>query len=152
MIIHQQPRTSRDLMMSLLSSETIEDRIELITSKTSVTLSWKENCIHTDTPLSELNPSLIQQSTHLSSDMNTVTDRGMKDRSLSSTAIDSSSSDLGTTAVTVGELAEWLRQNKDTEQEEGITSETNFDIMSEYSSADLLGIWFKTADSATQKV
>ena len=119
--------------------ETEKDKIEHITSKTSVTLSWRESCILTGAPLSELNPSLIRQSP----DTSTMTE--------DSTAVDSD--DHGSTTVTFGQIAEWLRQNKSTEeQEEGVTSETSIDIMSEYSSDDLLGIWFKTEDSATQKV
>lgn len=128
--------------LSSVNAETEEDEIEQIVSKTSVTLSWREICILTGTPLYELNPSLMKQSP----DTNAVIDRGKN-----STAVDSD--DHGSTTVTFGQLAEWLRQNKGTEeQEEGIISETSTDIMSEYSSDDLLGIWFKTDNSATQKV
>ena len=134
--------------MSPLSSvnvETEEDEIEQIVSKTSVTLSWRESCILTGTPLYELNPSLMKQSPDTT---NAVIDKG-KD----SIGPAVNSDGHGSTAVTFGQLAEWLRQNKGTEeQEEGIMSETSIDIMSEYSSDDLLGIWFKTDDSATQKV
>ena len=129
--------------MSPLSSANVEieeDEIEQIVSKTSVTLSWRESCILTGTPLYELNPSLLKQSP----DRNAVIDRG-KD------SIAINSDDRGSNAVTFGQLAEWLKQNKDTEeQEEGMI--TSIDIMSEYSSDDLLGIWFKTDDTATQKV
>ena len=146
-IVHQQPCTSRDLKISPLSLEhfeTEEDKIEQIISKTSVTLSWRESCILTGTSLYELNPSLMNQSSDM---LNAAIDRG-KD----STAA-ANSDDCGSTAVTFGDLAEWLRQNKGTEEQESeITSETNIDVMSEYSSDDLLGIWFKTEDSATQKV
>ena len=146
-IVHQQPCTSRDLKMSPLSLEHFEtekDKIEQIISKTSITLSWRESCILTGTPLYELNPSLMNQS---SDTLNAIIDRG-KDSTVAA-----NSDDRGSTAVTFGDLAEWLRQNKGTEEQEGgITSETNIDIMSEYSSDDLLGIWFKTEDCTTQKV
>lgn len=127
--------------MPLLLSEHIikteKSKIEQIISKTSVTLSWRESCILTGTPLSELNPSLIRQSTDTMTEDNTAIDSDYH----------------GSTTVTFGHIAEWLRQNKSTEDhEEGLTSETSIDIVSEYSSDDLLGIWFKTDDNATQKV
>jgi hypothetical protein len=128
--------------MSSHLSEDFETEIKQIISKASVTLSWRESCILTGTPLYELNPSLMKQSS------NTI------DRGEDSTAVNSQTDDHGSThtKVTFGQLAEWLRHNKDTEGEEGVESESNIDIISQYSRDDLLSIWFKADDSATQKV
>lgn len=128
--------------------ETKEDEIKQIVSKASVTLSWRESCILTGTPLYELNPSLMKQSPNTTAEID-----GEKE----STAVNSSAVDHGSThtEVTFGQLAEWLRQNKGTDEEgkeDEITSETSIDIMSEYSSDVLLSIWFKADDNATQKV
>ena len=145
-IIHRQPRTNQDSNMSQLSSEIFEaeDEIQRIISKTSVTLSWRESCILTGTPLYELNPSLMKQPQDTT--VTAVSDRGKE------SAADNPG-DRGSTAVTCGRLEEWLRQNAGTEEdEERITSETSVDVMSEYGSDDLLGIWFKAEDSATWKV
>lgn len=147
-VIHQQARDSK--MSSHLSGkfETKENEIKRIVSKASVTLSWRESCILTGTPLYELNPSLMKQS----SDTTDAIDREKENTAANSPADDHGSTD---TEVTFGQLAEWLRQNIGTEeegQEDGITSEISIDIMSEHSSDDLLSIWFKADDSATQKV
>ncbi len=140
--IHRQPCTSRDSKMSSHLSENLDTEIKRIISKASVTLSWRESCILTGTPLYELNPSLMKQSP------NTF------DRGEDSTAVNSQADDHGSThtEVAFGQLAEWLRQNKGTEGEEGVASEASIDIISKYSSDDLLSIWFKADDSATQKV
>ena len=142
-IIHQQSRDSK--MSSYLSEnfKTKEDEIKQIVSKASVTLSWRESCILTGTPLYKLKQS---------PDTTAVIDREKESTAANSPADDHGSTD---TEVTFGQLAEWLKQNIGTEeegQEDGITSETSIDIMSEHSSDDLLSIWFKADDSATQKV
>ena len=110
-------------------------------------LSWRERCILNVTTLSELNPSLIRQSSNAS----IVTEKRNDSKIVSSSnRIPCYSAEEGSAAITLGKLVEWLQQNTgSTEQKETTCS---FDIMSEHSCEDLLCVWFKTDTIGTQKV
>lgn len=114
-------------------------KFERIISKTSVTLSWRESCIFGSTSLSELNPSLITNGK--STPVNDA-DMSPTDGKVKGTLSPSSSSAV--------QLAEWMERSK--QLENIATPDSSVDILSEFSSCDLLGIWFNADDSATQKV
>ena len=121
---------------ALRSTKITSDNFESIISKTSVTLSWRESCILSSTPLSELNPALIG---HFTEDKNFENCKSHLTKS--STFFDAEVQDLDSSS---SQLSEWMEKAK--------TPGSSCDILSKFSSADLLGIWFNAADRATHKV
>ena len=145
-IIRQQsPHATRStsILPSAAKVKRDTEKLETIISKTLVTLSWRESCILGCTPLTELNPSLSRTTNEHPTNS--------KEDVLSSPIHDPRYGDHQS-----GGSFEQLRgqpgQGESVEFEELTTPQTDCDTMSEFSSSDLLGVWFKTADSATQKV
>ena len=115
----------------------------------SVTLSWRESCILGCTPLSKLNSSLTSSSV----DTNDTTDASSLHCKKESSSVSSSSlippQDVGRSSVQ--QLVDWMGAAIG-ELDYAKTPESTFDLLSEFSSADLLGIWFNCCDHKTQKV
>ena len=144
MIIREQPCSELD---SNQVHPTPSERLELVVSKASVSLSWREKCILGSTPLSELNVSLLSNSTDKGSftDVN-MSDKKREDRE--STLNTGLPQDFSSSSA---QLAEWMGMVKG-EDDRVKTPESTVDLVSEFSSADLLGIWFNCCDHKTQKV
>ena len=123
------------------NEEDSKKKFELMISKLLVTLSWKENCVLESTPLSELNPSLT-----LPADMT-----GQNFASYERVDVLSPSLLVTENQVAKSKSSTHLKVRMNNPKlEEPVTPV--IDVMSEFSSSDLLGIWFNTADGATQKV